>query len=103
MSKTFIDGELLTAADVNQHLVNPDPIAKMQANTDITVPSGSGGVNVKVTFPTAFATVPAVILTVSHPNLEGARVINKSSSGFTARFDRAGASTYTFDWIAMVP
>lgn len=77
--------------------------AKMQADITVTVPSGTGGVNVVVNFPYAFSATPSVVLSVNHPDLVGARVTAKSTTGFTARFDRATATTYHFNWIAVLP
>lgn len=100
MTKVFLPGEPLTAADVNEYLVNKP--FEYRAGTDITIPSGSGGVNVTVTYSSPFPSgvIPAVNLTVTHPNITHWRVTNKTENGFTARFDRSGAATYRFDYQA---
>lgn len=73
-----------------------------RAGREISVPSGSGGVNVNVTFSTPMPTTPAVQITVNHPNLEGARVTNQDVNGFTARFDRSGSGSYWFNYYAVL-
>lgn len=80
-----------------------DYTTKMQSATNVPVPSGSGGIVVDVLFPTPFAATPAVTATQSALNLSNPRIYGKSATGFTIRWDRSSAGSYTFDWIAVLP
>lgn len=72
-----------------------------QARAEIPVPSGTGGVNVNVTFDQPMVK-PVVTITTNHPNIaSGARVTSQDEDGFTARFDRTGAASYWFNAIAV--
>ncbi|MEJ7633258.1 hypothetical protein [Aeromicrobium sp.] len=102
MPKTFVDNEILTAADVNTHLVNPDPL-KLPKAGQVAIPSGTTDVTVVVTFAVPFpvGTIPSVVATPSHPNLEKGRVFSESATGFSVRYARTLAATYTANWVAI--
>ncbi len=76
---------------------------KVQAVRGVLVPSGSGGVNVNVTWPVAFSDIPAVTIGVNHPDLTNPRWTARSTTGATLRFDRASAGSYYCDVMGMVP
>lgn len=101
MTYVFTDGEQLTAQKVNDYLVNKP--FEYRAQRGILIPSGSGGVNLNITYSSPFpdGVLPSIQLTVTHPNITHWRVTNESESGFTARFDRSGAAVYYVSYIAL--
>ncbi len=74
---------------------------RFQCGENILIPSGSGGVNVNVTFATPFRSEPSIGMSVSHPNITHWRRTSKSPTDATFRFDRSGGATYYFDWQGM--
>jgi len=76
---------------------------EMQSRNNVSIPSGSGGYTLAVTFPVEFSTVPAIVATSGDASLTNPRIFSKSETGFSIRWDRGSSGSYGFDWIAMVP
>jgi phage minor structural protein len=79
------------------------PTIQKGAVSGVTVNSSSNN-TVTITFPTAFSSVPTVVVTPVQSTATGeVAVYNVTTIGFTARITNRGASAYTYglNWIAM--
>ncbi len=85
---------------VNKAALDAAIAERQRAAINVAVPSGTGGVNVNVTFSSPMVSTPSVQVTKNHPDLDDERVTAKSTSGCTIRLDRAASGTYTVDYIA---
>jgi hypothetical protein len=98
--KTFVDGEVLTAADLNSNFAALGTRIQ-KGKSSVTTIAGTN--STAVTFPEAFAGTPTVLLTAetSNPGGNQVGVVNAAATGFSIRTTATSAGTIAVHWLAI--
>lgn len=99
MGFTFTDGNVATAAQLNQAI---GPI--FQTGIAKITPVANTLTDKRITYPSPFAVAPSVLITpastVAGSTVRGWSVINSGTSGFTIRMYRTNTTNTYFHWVA---